>query len=499
MNKSARIVLIATGLAGAFVAGHGYGRWYGPSSAAGGSAKGGRTILHYVDPMHPWYKSDKPGIAPDCGMKLEPVYADSGGQPATAQPERKVLHYRDPKDHQYTSDKPGINPETGNDLEPVYAADATTIPPGVLQVSAEQQQLLGLRFGEPNFGSSATEFRSVGRVAIDETRTTRVHARVEGWVERVHADFVGQLITKGQPLLTLYSPDLLATQQELLLAIRARSAMANSSMEEARSNSDTLVEAARKRLELWNFSRAQIEAVEKNGKAIPSVTVFAPSGGFVTARNAFPGQKIAPDTELYAIADLSRVWVMADIFESDAPSVRVGLNALITSPNDPAVRQHARVTYIQPQVDAATRTLKARLEISNPGYRLKPEMFVNVDFAIPGANVLTVPAEAVVDSGATQTVFVDRGSGGLEPRRVEIGRRLGDRVEIVRGLQAGERIVVSGTFLLNSESQLKSAMAGMTSGPASSAPQMPATSPPSTAPPGAPSKQRPGGHDQHNH
>ncbi len=478
MHKSLRILVMVIGLAAAFIAGQGYGRWYGSPG------KTGRKILYYVDAMHPWYKSDKPGLAPDCGMKLQAVYAE-GGALAEAKPERKILSYRDPKDSRYTSDKPGINPETGNDLEPVYAEDATAIPPGALQVSPEKQQLIGLRFGEVSFESSFREFRSVGRVTVDETRTTRVHARVEGWIERVHADFVGQLITKGQPLLTLYSPELLATQQEFLLALQAQAIMSKSSMHEAHVNSDALVEAARRRLEFWNFDRTQIEAVEKSGKAIRSVTIFAPHAGFITARNAFSGQRIAPDTELYAIADLSKVWVVADVFESDAPALTLGVQAVVTSPNDPSMRLQARVSNIQPQVDPATRTLKVRLEMNNAAYKLKPEMFVDVTFKITGSNVLAVPSEAVLDTGTTRTVFLDRGNGSIEPRHVEIGRRLGDRVEILSGLSKGERIVVSGAFLLNSESQLKSAMSGMSHG---------AVTPP-------PDKKSPkgGGHDQPNH
>ncbi|MBC8165766.1 MAG: efflux RND transporter periplasmic adaptor subunit, partial [Bryobacteraceae bacterium] len=389
------------------------------------------------------------------------------------------------KDQKYTSDKPGINPETGNDLEPVYAEDATAIPAGVLQVSAEKQQLIGLRFGEVSYESPAQEFRSVGRVVVDETRTIRVHARVEGWIERVYADFVGQLIKKGQPLLTLYSPELLATQQELLLALQARTIMSRSSMHEARNNSDALVEATHRRLELWNFSREQIDIVEKSGKPIPSVTIYAPAGGFITARNAFTGQKIAPDTELYSIADLSKVWVMADVFESDAPSVTPGLRVSLTSPNDPAIHLEARVSYIQPQVDPATRTLKVRLELNNPGYKLRPEAIVDVAFRIKGSKMLAVPSEAVLDAGTTQTVFIDRGNGLIEPRQVGIGRRFGDRVEIVRGLSQGERIVISGAFLLSSESQLKSAMAGMSNDPG--------------APPAGADKPKSAGHDQPHH
>lgn len=449
MKKSLRTILIAFALVVAYMAGYGYGRWYG-KGRGDADEKSGRKILYYVDPMHPWYKSDKPGIAPDCGMKLEPVYAD-GGASATAQP--------------------------------VHVEDATIIPAGALQISPERQQLIGIRYGEASFESSAQQFRSVGRVAVDETRTARVHARVEGWIEQVHADFVGQFIAKDQPLLTLYSPELLATQQELLMALEARNIMSRSTMDEARANSEALVEAARRRLELWNFNRNQINTVEKSAKPIPSVTIFAPAGGFITARNAFPGQKIAPDTELYAIADLGRVWIMADVFESDAPAVRLGLPALITSSNDPALRLEARVSYIQPQVDPATRTLKVRLEVNNPGYRLKPEMFVDVTFQVGGTKMLAVPSEAVLDAGTSQTVFIDRGNGVLEPRNVEVGRRFGDRVEILKGLSEGERIVVSGAFLLNSESQLKAAMAGMTHDPGSS---------------GA-STHKGGGHDQRDH
>jgi membrane fusion protein, copper/silver efflux system len=467
--KPLRLIIALLALALTFFAGYLYARWYVLGRSGGSAQKAqGRKILYYVDAMHPWYKSDKPGIAPDCGMKLEPVYAD-GGTSSAAQQEKKILHYRDPKDPQYTSDKPGINPETGNDLEPVYADDASAMPPGTLQITPERQQLIGIRYGHAEILAGGQEIRSVGRVAVDETRITRVHPRVEGWIEKVQADFMGELVRQGQPLLTLYSPELLATQQELLLALKARELMTKSSMHEAHENSVTLVAAAERRLELWNLSPNQIQQIEKTGKPISSVTLFSPASGFITARNAFPGQKITPETELYAIADLSRVWVMADVFESDASLIRPELPALITSSYNSAIRLSARVSYIQPQVDPATRTLKVRLELANPGYKLKPDMYVDVVFHTKGLPRLTVPAEAVLDTGTTKTVFVDRGNGYFEPRKVETGQRTSDRVEILRGLSEGERIVISGVFLLNSESQLKSAMSGM-GAPSSSAP-----------------------------
>jgi RND family efflux transporter MFP subunit len=450
------LILLAIGLV--FVFGFGYGRWYSTRP----TPKAGRKILYYVDAMHPWYKSDKPGIAPDCGMKLEPVYADgtmwAGGEP----PARKILGYRDPQDSKYTSDKPGLNPATGNELEPVYA-DQKPPAPDSIQISAEKQQLIGMRYGTAEWSSEGQEIRFVGRVVPDETRVTRVHAKVDGWIEHVTVDFTGQLIKQGQPLLTLYSPELLASQQELLLAMKAKDLMQHSSMTESAGNSTTLVEAARRRLELWDITRPQMDDIERTGKPIKSITLYSPAVGYVTARNAFPSQRVTPETELYAITDLSRVWIMADVFEADAPQIRLGQSATILLPGTTTALT-AKVAYLQPQIDPATRTLKVRLELPNPGFRLKPDMFVDVLMQIGSGRRLMVPAEAVLDSGTTKTVFLDRGNGYFDPRQVETGQRIGDRVEIVKGLRPGERIVISAAFLLNSESQMKSAtgaMAGM--------------------------------------
>lgn len=448
--KVVRAVLLLAGIALVFVFGFGYGRWYSTRPAA----KEGRKILYYVDAMHPWYKSDKPGIAPDCGMKLEPVYADgtTGDEGAAA---RKITGYRDPQDHTYTSDKPGLNPATGNELEPVYA-DQQAAPAGAIHVNAEKQQMIGMTIGTAEWTTDGQAVRYNGRVAADETRVTRIHSKVDGWIERVTVDFTGQLTRAGQPLLTLYSPELLASQQELLLAKRAEGLMQHSSMMDAAVNSKSLVDAARRRLELWDLSRAQMDEVERSGKPIKSVTVYSPAAGFVMARNAFPGQRVTPETELYTITDLSRVWVMADVFEADAPELRMGQAASITVPGTNQTLA-ARVSYIQPEVDAATRTLKLRLELANPGLRLKPDMFVDVAMTLGAARRLTVPADAVLDSGTTKTVFLDRGNGYFEPRQVETGIRTGDRVEIVKGLAPGERIATSAAFLLDSESQLKTA------------------------------------------
>jgi RND family efflux transporter MFP subunit len=452
--KPARTILILALIAAAFLGGYGYGRWYGKEGSAQAPQKSGRRILYYVDPMHPAYKSDKPGIAPDCGMKLEPVYADEG--PAAAPVERKILHYRDAKDHRYTSDKPGLNPETGNDLEPVYE-EAPAMKPGAVQISAEKQQLIGVRYGQAEYTASGESIHAVGKVAVDETRISHIHSRTDGWIEKVYVNFMGDLVKKGQPLLTMYSPELLATQQEFLLALNAKDIMQHSTVRGVAADQDALVAAARRRLEHWELTEAQIEEIQRTRKPVTNVTLYAPVSGYVSARNAFPNQKIAPETDLYTVVDLSRVWVLANVFEYEAPLVRLGQPAVVDLPYQPGKSHRARVSYIQPQVDPATRTLQVRLELDNPALALKPDMFVDVELETPRRKRLTVPAEAVLDAGIQKTVFVDLGKGFFEPRQVEIGERLGDRIEILKGLTAGERIVTSGNFLISSESQLRGA------------------------------------------
>jgi RND family efflux transporter MFP subunit len=421
--KLAKLLFTVISIAAAFAGGFGYGRWYGVKAGKPGERK----ILYYVDPMHPAYKSDRPGIAPDCGMKLEPVYAD-GGPAASAQAQ----------------------------------PDAEALPAGTIQISPEKQQTIGVRYGTAEYTTADETIRAVGKVAIDETRVVRVHPKVEGWIEHVYVDFMGAEVRKGQPLVTLYSPEMLASQQEYLLALRARNVMRDGgAIPGAVANSDSLIEASRRRLELWDFSQGQIEEIERTGKAIHSITVFAPASGFVTARNSFPSQRATLDTELYAIADLSMVWVMADVFEGDMAKLHLGQTATVRTPLAGGAAITARVDNIVPQVDPQTRTLKIRLDVANPGMKLKPEMFVDVEFPIGAPRRLTVPVDAVLDSGQKQTVFVDRGNGNLEPRQVQVGERLGDRIVILGGLKAEERIVTSANFLIDSESQLKAAMSGM--------------------------------------
>ena len=409
-------LLVVLVIAAAFAGGYGYGRWYGKPAEAAGSAKGERKILYWVDPMHPQYKSDKPGIAPDCGMKLVPVYAD-GAAPGAAE----------------------------------------AMPPGTVEISAEKQQLIGVAFGTAEYETMSDSIRAAARVTLDETRIAKVQPKIEGWIDQVFVDFTGKLVRQGDPMLTLYSPDALATQQEYLLALKAQHTMHDNPVHEMMESTDNLVAAAKKRLELWDIGDRQIEEIGRTGETVKNLTLDAPIAGFVMERNAFPKQHVTPETVLYTVADLSTVWVLADVFEYEAANVRLGQAASLTLAYLPGRVFRGRISNILPQVDATTRTLKVRLQFDNPGYALKPDMYGEVELQTGGLRKLVVPATAVPNSGDRQVVFLDRGDGHFEPRAVTIGAQTGGRIEILSGLQEGDRIVTSGNFLIDSESQLKAA------------------------------------------
>jgi RND family efflux transporter MFP subunit len=409
MKWIAAILSIALAFAG--------GKWYGATSTVHADRDLHR-VLYWVDPMHPWYKSDKPGIAPDCGMKLAPVHA---GEEAQYQAREKDM----------------------------------------VQISPEKQQLIGVEYGAAEYESAGDSIQAAARVTFDETRITRIQPRVEGWISQVFADFTGKYVKKGDRLLTLYSPDALATEQEYLLALKAQR-LTHAGMAGMQESEVNLVAAARRRLELWDIPADEIEAIGRTGHTIDDLTLVSPASGYITERNAFNKQHVTPDTVLYTLADLSSVWVIADVFEYEASGVHLGQSAIMTLDYLPGRAFRGRMSYILPQVDPATRTLKVRIAFDNPGGALKPDMFGQVTLSTGGGRRLMVPRSAVLDSGDRQVVFLDRGNGAFEPRAVKTGRQAGDRIEILSGLSAGERIVTSGNFLIDSESQLKAAMNGMT-------------------------------------
>lgn len=451
-----KVVLAALlGLAAAGMAWYGYSRWQAKHTHEQHTPPGGqRRLLYYHCPMHPEYKSDKPGDCPICGMRLEPVYAEAPKQT------QQLLKYHCPMHPEYQSDKPGDCPVCGMRLEPVQASEAQQDRPTGIHLTSQQQQLYGIALGNPSLETVSIPVRAFGVVQADETRIVRVHSRVEGWIEEVHADFTGRHVKSGEPLVSIYSPELLASQEEYLLALRARGVFSASTVESQRNAGQALVAASRRRLELWDLPAEAIDEIARSGRILRAVPVLSPASGYVMTRNAYPRQRVTPETELYVLADLSRVWVMAEVFEADAGAVRIGQPAVVRPAYGAGRSFAARVDYVQPQIDPATRTLKVRLGVQNTGLELKPDMFVNVEIRTGGGRGLFVPSEAVLDTGLAKRVFVVHDGGHFEPREVETGREWNGKTEILRGLTPQDRIVISGVFLVDSESRLRAPAAG---------------------------------------
>jgi len=414
-------------------------------------AAGGLVVAAYHWRVFGWFDGKLAGAA------SSNIPGDSGASP------RKVLYWVDPMNPAHRSDKPGKAPD-GMDLVPVYAdeaASAESPAPDAVKISSQKLQLIGVQYGEVRKGPLSKTIRTVGRVMYDETRIARIHTKIEGWIDEVSVDFVGKLVVKNQPLITIYSPELVSTQQELLIAKKAKDYLGNSPTPEIASGSLSLYEIAKDRLRLWDVSDEQIKELEERGKPMKTLTLYSPIAGFVLTRNAFPKQRVTPDTELYTVADLSTIWVVADIYEYELPMVQLGQTATMTLSYFPGKTYVGKIAYIYPQLDNTTRTLKVRLEFQNPDFALKPDMFANVELRISYGRQVFVPEEAVLDSGSEQIVFVAHEGGYFEPRKVQLGGKVDDRQIILSGLKPGERIVTSGNFLIDSESRLKSAMGGM--------------------------------------
>ena len=410
--------------------------------------------------MHPSYVSDKPGDCPICLMKLVPIQASP--QPSA---ERKLLYYRSPMDPSVRSDKPAKD-SMGMDFIPVYEDDAqakaSTVPGRAsLTLSPERRQILGIRSEEIHHGPLTRVMRTVGRVAVDERRLHHIHTKYDGYVEHLYVDFTGKLVRRGEPLLSIYSPELVATQQEYLLAYNAQRQMAESGIPSVAQGSLNLLAAARQRLLLWDMRAEDIETLEKAGKVERTLDLHSDVTGYVVQKMAFHGMRVTPAEALFDIADLSHVWVLADVYESDLPLVRIGIEGELTVPYLPGKKWRGRVTYVNPTVEEKTRTVKVRIELPNQGQLLKPDMFADVNLRADLGTGLSVPESSVVDSGGRKLVFIDRGEGRFEPREVELGVRVGSSFQVLSGLEDGERVVTSANFLLDSESSLRSALSGM--------------------------------------
>lgn len=428
------------------------------------SSSGARKVLYWYDAMNPEHHYDKPGKAPD-GMDLVPKYAeDSSAGNATQAGGRKVLYWYDPMHPAYKADKPGIAPDCGMELVPKYADEETntsTMAAGTVKISTDKQQLIGVRTATVQREPLVRTVRTTGQLTADETRISHVHVKINGFIDKVYVDYVGQLVRKGQPLFTIYSPDLVATEQEYLIARRGASTLANSDFKEVSEGSQSLLRSARERLKLWDISDAQIRKLDTTGEISRTMTFYSPVSGFVMDRKAFPQTAVTPDMDLYQITDLSKIWVNADVYEYEVPFVKVGQTAEMQLSYYSGKRYTGKVSYIYPTVDPVARTVKVRIEFPNPKLELKPQMFANVELKINYGNHIVVPQEAVMDSGDRQYVFVAHDGGTFEPRAIQMGPKLDGKVTVLSGLQPGDTIVTSGNFLIDSESRLKSAMGGM--------------------------------------
>ena len=324
-------------------------------------------------------------------------------------------------------------------------------------VDTGRQQLIGVRTAAVAYETTDRTVRTIGTVAIDETRVSEVHPRIAGWIEETFVDFQYQHVERGDPLFTLYSPELVATQEEYLLGLRGLETLGTSSFPSVRLGAEDLVRAARRRLELWDITSDQIGQLEATREPVRAMTIHSPVTGHVMIRNAFAGQRVGPETMLYQIADHSVVWVKADVYENDIARVELGQTAVIRVPALPGRELTGRLTFVDPHVDSRTRTLSVRLEFANPDLALKPGMYADVEIRMPIGRRLMVPESAVLPTGVRNVVFVDHGEGRMEVRTVELGTRVGDRYEVLAGLEEGERIVTSGNFLIDAESRLQAA------------------------------------------
>jgi Cu(I)/Ag(I) efflux system membrane fusion protein len=415
VKLAVRLALVLAVAAASFATGARWARQDGPSDAAS------RAAFQYACPMHPQYRADRASDCPSCGMRLEPVDAAA---PASAD------------------------------------EAAASIPAGALRISPDRQQTIGVRLGLAERVAGRRTLRTTGRVAANENAVYPLVAGAEGLVREMRGATTGSLVRKNEVLLSFYSPDFVNAQQSYFAGLQTLERPSNAQLQgyDATRVADG-VERFANTLRNLGVSEQQLAEMKARRSFSQYIQVVSPVDGFVLERKAALGLRCDRGFEFYRVADLRRVWVLADVYESQARFIRPGTRAALVGQDMPRVMD-AAVSDAEPTFDETTRTLKVRLETDNPGFALKPGMFVDVEFDLDLPATLVVPADAIVDTGLRKTLFVDRGNGFFEPRQVETGWRLGDQVEVVRGLMAGERIVISGTFLIDSESRMISAASG---------------------------------------
>ena len=469
MNSIVKTILVAVLVAAGLAAGY----WWGSARPEATSAKApvatpaatpaARKILHYRNPMGEADISLVPK-KDSMGMDYVPVLADEEPVAAADRPKGKILYYRNPMGLADISPVPKKD-SMGMDYVPVYEGDQPAAGGPVVKISADKVQKLGVRTEKVEMRELTRTVQAVATVQASERLLYTVSPRFEGWIQKLFVNTTGQVVRRGEPLLEVYSPDLVSAQQEYLIALKSIQTVKGASPEVGASMR-SLVDSSLQRLRNWDISDTELQLLQKEGKARQSITLRAQASGVVMEKRAIAGMRFMPGDMLYQIADLSSVWVLADVFEQDLGLVRLGQKVKITVDAYPDKSFTGTVTFIYPSVAAETRTAKVRIELPNPAGQLKPAMYARVDIASHkgGDKVLAVPDSAVLDTGTRQLVLVQRSEGAFEPRPVKLGMRSDGYIEVTDGIQAGESVVVSANFLIDAESNLKAALAGFGKG-----------------------------------
>jgi Cu(I)/Ag(I) efflux system membrane fusion protein len=448
------VVALAVGVAGGFLMGK---KSPAPEVAAQSEKTEAKQL--YSCGMHPQIIQEGPGNCPICGMKLTPLRSSAPASEIKTPGERKIKYWKSSMDPTFVSDKPGKD-QMGMDLVPVYE---NQIQEGAISIDPVTVQNMGLKTAHAEERKLTRTIRAVGHIDYNEELLHTVNTKISGWIEKLYVEKTGDLVKRGEPLLEIYAPELVSTQQEYLTALKNYQLLKDSPYPEARKGAEELLKSAKQRLLYWDISEAQIDQLETSGEIKKTLTLYSPASGVVTEKNVIQGAFVNSGSDLFKIADLSTIWVLAHIYEYELPYVSIGQTAQIELAYIPGEKFSGRVSYIYPYLNEMTRDVKIRIELPNPELKLKPEMYANVIIAseLSGKRVV-VPEEAVVRSGKREIVFVDMGAGKYSPREVVTGASgEGNVIEIKKGLMPHEMVVVSAQFMLDSESKTQEAIKKM--------------------------------------
>ena len=381
----------------------------------------GGDIEYWTCTMHPSVRMTEPGTCPICAMDLVPVIRN-----------------------------PVVSSDNASNSGDQIAADRSTF-----SVDARRQQLINVQTAPVEVRSLEKVIRAVATLELDETKIEQVHPRIEGWIDKVFVDFTLQHVNEGDPLFSIYSPQLVSTQEEYLLALRTAEDLANSPFEHVSNGARSLLEATRRKLELLDVTPEQITELEKTRQVRRTMVVYSPSAGHVMDKAAFPNRYVTPETRVYTIADHTSIWAYAEIYENEISHVREGQRVAMNAVAYPGEVFKGEITYVYPHLDEKTRTMRVRLEFPNPDLKLKPGMYSTIEVQVPLGVKLAVPESALLRTGTRDLVFVDLGSGQMQLRQVEVGTKAGGYYEILKGLQAGEQVVSAANFLIDAESKVQ--------------------------------------------